>query len=301
MTCLPALAAATAGSMWAPLGVAMVTASTVVVGQHRVERVVAAAAEFRGEGVGAAGRRVGAGDELGAADVGQGLGVKATDHAGADDAESDGHGEGSMGSRVQGSAIDERTMRLRACAAGAIRIMRVRTRIVCRGKFERSDTRPAEWTGDVLAALHVVLYQPEIPYNTGSVGRTCVAVGAKLWLVRPLGFRVDDYYLRRAGLDYWQHLEWQVVDDWAELTAHLPVERHWYFTKKADAAVHRRGRSRRATCWCSAASRAGLPDGVARPRTPSGACGFRRGRRCAASTCPTAWRWRLTKRCGNGP
>jgi tRNA (cytidine/uridine-2'-O-)-methyltransferase len=85
---------------------------------------------------------------------------------------------------------------------------------------------PARW--------HIVLYQPEIPYNTGSVGRTCVAVGAKLWLVRPLGFRMDDYYLRRAGLDYWEHLAWQVVDDWAELTLHLPVDRHWYFTKKAE-------------------------------------------------------------------
>jgi tRNA (cytidine/uridine-2'-O-)-methyltransferase len=82
--------------------------------------------------------------------------------------------------------------------------------------------------------LHVVLYQPEIPYNTGSVGRTCVAVGAKLWLVRPLGFRVDDYYLRRAGLDYWQYLQWQAVDDWAELVRHLPVERHWCFTKNAE-------------------------------------------------------------------
>jgi tRNA (cytidine/uridine-2'-O-)-methyltransferase len=82
--------------------------------------------------------------------------------------------------------------------------------------------------------FHVVLFQPEIPYNTGSVGRTCVAVGAKLWLVRPLGFRVDDYYLRRAGLDYWQHLEWQVVDDWAELTAAIPAERHWYFTKRGS-------------------------------------------------------------------
>jgi tRNA (cytidine/uridine-2'-O-)-methyltransferase len=82
-------------------------------------------------------------------------------------------------------------------------------------------------------SLHVVLHNPEIPYNTGSVGRTCVAVGAKLWLVRPLGFRVDDYYLRRAGLDYWQHLEWQVVDDWQELVRHLPEDRHWYFTKKA--------------------------------------------------------------------
>lgn len=81
--------------------------------------------------------------------------------------------------------------------------------------------------------LHIVLYQPEIPYNTGSVGRTCLAVGAKLWLVRPLGFRVDDYHLRRAGMDYWQHLDWEAVDDWDALCEQLPVERHWYFTKKA--------------------------------------------------------------------
>ncbi len=80
--------------------------------------------------------------------------------------------------------------------------------------------------------LHLVLYQPEIPYNTGSVGRTCVAVGAKLWLVRPLGFRIDDYYLRRAGLDYWQYLEWEVVDDWAALQSRLPG-RPYLFTKKA--------------------------------------------------------------------
>ena len=82
--------------------------------------------------------------------------------------------------------------------------------------------------------LHIVLHQPEIPYNTGSVGRTCVAVGAKLWLVRPLGFRVDDYYLRRAGLDYWEHLEWQVVDNWDDLQSALPNARRWLFTKKAE-------------------------------------------------------------------
>ena len=81
--------------------------------------------------------------------------------------------------------------------------------------------------------LHIVLHSPEIPYNTGSVGRTCVAVGAKLWLVRPLGFRLDDYYLRRAGLDYWEHLEYEVADDWAALIARLPARKPWLLTKTA--------------------------------------------------------------------
>ena len=82
--------------------------------------------------------------------------------------------------------------------------------------------------------LHIVLFHPEIPHNTGSVGRTCVAAGAKLWLVRPLGFRLDDYYLRRAGLDYWQHLEWEAVDDWTALVERLGALPFWYFTKTAE-------------------------------------------------------------------
>ena len=81
--------------------------------------------------------------------------------------------------------------------------------------------------------LHIVLFQPEIPQNAGNVGRTCVAIGAKLWLVRPLGFRLDAKHLRRAGLDYWQHLEWDVVDDWEALAHSLPVQAGWYFTKTA--------------------------------------------------------------------
>ncbi len=84
--------------------------------------------------------------------------------------------------------------------------------------------------------LHVVLYQPEIPHNTGSVGRTCVAAGCKLWLVRPLGFRLDDYYLRRAGLDYWEHLDYEVVNDWAALVARLPERQPWLFTKTATTS-----------------------------------------------------------------
>lgn len=95
-------------------------------------------------------------------------------------------------------------------------------------------SQPAPQSPKYDPLLHVVLYQPEIPHNTGSVGRTCVAIGAKLWLVRPLGFRVDDYYLRRSGLDYWEHLEWEVVDDWVALQSRLSERRFWYFSKKVE-------------------------------------------------------------------
>ena len=92
--------------------------------------------------------------------------------------------------------------------------------------------------------LHLVLYEPEIPHNAGAVGRTCVAIGAKLWLVRPLGFQVDDRQLRRAGLDYWQHLEWEAVDDWAHLMRRLGNPTPWLFSKTArtpytDVRFHR--------------------------------------------------------------
>ena len=81
--------------------------------------------------------------------------------------------------------------------------------------------------------LNIVLYQPEIPGNTGAVGRTAVALGAKLWLVRPLGFRIDEKTLRRAGLDYWQHLNWEVADHWDDLLDRLPETRMWYFSRFA--------------------------------------------------------------------
>ncbi len=81
--------------------------------------------------------------------------------------------------------------------------------------------------------LHIVLHQPEIPPNTGAVGRTCVALEAKLWLVRPLGFRVDEKTLRRAGLDYWQYLEWEVANTWEHLLELLPATRMWFFSRFA--------------------------------------------------------------------
>lgn len=79
--------------------------------------------------------------------------------------------------------------------------------------------------------FHVVLYQPEIPQNTGNIGRTCVALGAKLWIVQPTGFRLDSAHLRRAGLDYWDHLAWESVVNWEELQNRLAEVPFWFVTK----------------------------------------------------------------------
>ncbi|MDG4658220.1 tRNA (uridine(34)/cytosine(34)/5-carboxymethylaminomethyluridine(34)-2'-O)-methyltransferase TrmL [Ectobacillus antri] len=62
-------------------------------------------------------------------------------------------------------------------------------------------------------AIHVVLYQPEIPSNTGNIARTCAATGAHLHLIRPLGFSTDDKMLKRAGLDYWEFVQIHYYDN----------------------------------------------------------------------------------------
>jgi tRNA (cytidine/uridine-2'-O-)-methyltransferase len=82
--------------------------------------------------------------------------------------------------------------------------------------------------------LHIVLVQPEIAANVGAIGRTCVAADAMLWLVRPLGFHLDDRSLRRAGLDYWPHLTWRAVDHLDEALSAPGVGRPWYFSTRAE-------------------------------------------------------------------
>ena len=108
------------------------------------------------------------------------------------------------------------------------------------------------------------MHQPEIPGNTGAVGRTCVAVGAKLWLVRPLGFRVDEKTLRRAGLDYWQHLDWEVADHWDDLLARLEPKHIWFFSRFATTGYssieYERGDTLVFGCETS-----GLPGSLTRP------------------------------------
>jgi tRNA (cytidine/uridine-2'-O-)-methyltransferase len=85
--------------------------------------------------------------------------------------------------------------------------------------------------------LHVVLYQPDIPQNTGNIGRTCVATGAKLWLVRPLGFSLDARHLRRAGMDYWEHVDWEAVENWRALCDRLAGRPFWYLSKSGRRLV----------------------------------------------------------------
>ena len=73
--------------------------------------------------------------------------------------------------------------------------------------------------------FNIVLVQPEIPQNTGNISRTCAVTGCRLHLVRPLGFSVDDRYLKRAGLDYWNELEIYYYDSFEELEAAHPDAR----------------------------------------------------------------------------
>lgn len=80
----------------------------------------------------------------------------------------------------------------------------------------------------------VVLVEPEIPQNTGNIGRTCVATGSKLYLVRPFGFSLSEKQLRRAGLDYWQHLEYEVINSLEEMLERFKDRRLWLFSKKVD-------------------------------------------------------------------
>ena len=67
--------------------------------------------------------------------------------------------------------------------------------------------------------FNIVLVAPEIPQNTGTIGRLCVCTDARLHLVKPLGFSLDEAHLRRAGLDYWPYLDWCVYEDWGDFLA----------------------------------------------------------------------------------
>ncbi len=83
-----------------------------------------------------------------------------------------------------------------------------------------------------MTALNIVLYEPEIPANTGNIGRTCAATGTKLHLIEPLGFRLDEKSLKRAGMDYWNELDVTTYMNWNDFTAKNPDARIYMATTK---------------------------------------------------------------------
>lgn len=83
-------------------------------------------------------------------------------------------------------------------------------------------------------ALNIVLVEPEIPHNTGSIARTCALTSTVLHLVKPLGFSVEDKYLKRAGLDYWNLVEIHYYDNFAEVLEKHPNSDFYYGTTKTE-------------------------------------------------------------------
>jgi tRNA (cytidine/uridine-2'-O-)-methyltransferase len=87
-------------------------------------------------------------------------------------------------------------------------------------------------------AIHVVLVHPEIHWNTGNAGRTCLAAGATLHLVEPLGFSLDEKQVKRAGLDYWEHVDLRVWKDWETFEQALPgLGEPYFLSTKASARL----------------------------------------------------------------
>lgn len=85
-----------------------------------------------------------------------------------------------------------------------------------------------------LSLFHIVLFEPEIPPNTGNIIRLCANAGAQLHLVKPLGFALEDKQLRRAGLDYHEYTNLQVHDNWQACQAHLAGKRMFALTTKGS-------------------------------------------------------------------
>lgn len=81
--------------------------------------------------------------------------------------------------------------------------------------------------------MHIVLHQPEIPANTGNIGRTCVATGTALHLIEPLGFHLDEKSIKRAGMDYWDKLDVTRYINYQEFQEKNPGAKIWYATTKA--------------------------------------------------------------------
>jgi tRNA (cytidine/uridine-2'-O-)-methyltransferase len=110
-------------------------------------------------------------------------------------------------------------------------------------------------------SLHVVLYQPEIPPNTGNISRLCAASDCTLHLVKPLGFSLEDKYLKRAGLDYWQFLKLEIHDSWQDFMNQYGDYRMFFATTKATQSYHQK-KYEQGDCLVFGPETRGLPPDV---------------------------------------
>src|SRR5262245_22350697 len=91
---------------------------------------------------------------------------------------------------------------------------------------------------DFHSMLHIVLFQPEIPHNTGAVGRLCLATGARLHLIKPLGFSLEDKHLKRTGLDYWREVDVRVWESLEDLRKESANETPWFYLTTKATRLH---------------------------------------------------------------
>jgi tRNA (cytidine/uridine-2'-O-)-methyltransferase len=116
--------------------------------------------------------------------------------------------------------------------------------------------------------FHIVLYQPEIPTNTGNIGRVCVASGCHLHLIGPMGFSIDEKQVRRAGLDYWVHLQHTYYHDLYQFQAAHPAAmgQMSFLTTKTDQEIYDKKFSRGDWLMFGPETR-GLPEELWRPHS----------------------------------
>ncbi|MGO8764161.1 MAG: tRNA (cytidine(34)-2'-O)-methyltransferase [Limisphaerales bacterium] len=86
--------------------------------------------------------------------------------------------------------------------------------------------------------MHVVLVEPEIPPNTGNVARLCAATKSVLHLIEPFGFKLDDAQLKRAGMDYWRHVEWHRWKTWNAFMEKVPANARWWFVESGGPKLY---------------------------------------------------------------
>src|ERR1700728_2886605 len=107
--------------------------------------------------------------------------------------------------------------------------------------------------------MNIVLVEPEIPPNTGNVARLCAATKTRLHLIEPFGFLLDDKQLKRAGMDYWQQVEWQRWPNWSAFQDKLPAQSRLWFIESDGPKIYSEARFEREDYLVFGRETAGLP------------------------------------------